>query len=324
MNTVLRMAIVLGATCPAWTGTLLAQNYPVKPVRLVVPNAPGGGSDTVARIAGDRLGAGLGQQFIVENRAGAGGRTAAEFVARAAPDGYTLLLGTGATLITARALYSDLNYDPEKNFVPISLLATTAYLLVVHPSVPVQNTRMLLDLARARAGGLNYASTGGGSPAHLAGELFQAMGKVKMTHVPYKGSAPGTLSVMQGETDLMFSNLVAALPHVASGRARAIGISSAKRSSLAPNVPSLDESGLPGFDVTQIYCIAAPAGTPEAIVKRLNEEIARRIPSPETRKQLEADGTEVAVSSPQEIRALISSEIAKWTRIVRAAGIKAE
>jgi tripartite-type tricarboxylate transporter receptor subunit TctC len=301
-----------------------AQSYPVRPIRLVVPNAPGGGSDSAARIVAEKLSPALGQQIIVDNRGGAGGRLAAEFVANAAPDGYTLLLGTGATLITAKALYANLKYDPVKSFAPISMVGSTAYVLVVHPSVPAKNVKQLVAIAKAKPDALTYATTGPGSPAHLAGELFQALAGAKLIHVPFKGSAPGTLSIMQGETDIMFSNLVAALPHLDSGRLRALGISSRKRSSIVPSMPTIAESGLPTFVVEQFYSVVAPAGTPAPVLKRLHDEIVARIPAPDTKKIFEAQGTEVTVSSPEELARLTVAEIDKWTAVVRKAGIKPE
>ncbi|HZM46775.1 MAG TPA: tripartite tricarboxylate transporter substrate binding protein [Burkholderiales bacterium] len=300
------------------------QTWPTKPIRLVAPNAPGGGSDAVARVLAERLAPALGQQILVENRAGAGGRLAGEFVAKAAPDGYTLLMGTGATLVTVRALYAKASYDPVRSFAPISRTATTAYLLVAHPSVPAASVKQLIAVAKSRPGGLTIASTGGGSPNHLAAELFQSLAGVRMVHVPYKGSAPGTLSVIQGETDLMFGNLVAALPHANSRRLKTLGISSAKRSAIVPDVPTIAEAGLPGFVVEQFYGLVAPAGTPGPIIKRLNDEVVARMPAPEVKRILEAQGTEVAVSTPDELSRLIATEIDRWTAIIQKAGIKPE
>ncbi len=303
---------------------LHAQTYPSKPIKLVVPNAPGGGSDTVARLIAEKVGPGMGQAIVVENRAGAGGRLAGEYVANAAPDGYTLLMGTDASLITAKALFATLNYDPIKSFAPVSAIASTSYVLIAHPTVPASNVAQLIAVAKAHPGKLTYASTGSGSPAHLSAELFQSLAGVKLVHVPYKGSSPGTLSVIQGETDLMFSNFVAAVPYMNSGRIRVLGISSPKRSSLAPNIPTIAESGLPGFEVQQVYGVVAPANTPPQIIKRLSDEFAARFPTPETRKILEAQGTEVALSTPEQFGREVAHEIDKWTAIVKKAGIKPE
>ncbi len=302
----------------------VAQPWPQRPVRLVVPNAPGGGSDAVARLLAERLSPALGQQMVVENRGGAGGRQAAEFVAKSPSDGHTLLLGTGSTLITARALYGRLGYDPEKSFAPVALLAHTAYLLVVHPSVPATNVRQLIALAKTRTDALNYASTGAGSPTHLATEMFKSMAAIRLNHVPYKGSSPGALSVMQGETDLMFSNLLVSLPHVKSHRFRALGGSMLRRSALAPQTPTIDESGLPGFELLQFYSLVAPSGTSESIIHRLHDEILNRFPTAETRRYLTAQGTEISISTPAELAALNARETAKWNRVIQQAGILPE
>ena len=301
-----------------------AQSWPLRSLRLVVPNAPGGGSDTVARVLAERLTPALGQQIVVENRAGAGGRQAAEFVAKSAADGYTLLLGTGATLITARALYGRLGFDPEKSFAPIALLAHTAYLLVVHPSVPAATVRQLIDLAKTRPGVLNYASSGAGSPSHLATGLFNAMAGVRLTHIPYKGSAPGTLAVMQGECDLMFSNFVTVQPHVKLNRVKALGVTTARRTALAPEIPAIAESGLPGYEVLQYYAVVAPAGTTDSIIRRLHEEIVRHFPTPGARRQLASQGAEIQVSTPPELAALNAREIARWTGVINALGLQPE
>jgi len=311
--------LALVAAAPA-----AAQTWPVKPIRLVSPNAPGGGTDAVSRVLAERLSPALGQQLLVENRAGAGGRLAGEYVAKAAPDGYTLLMGTGSTLVTVRALLAGASYDPIKSFAPISKTASTAYLLVAHPSVPAASVKQLIAVAKSRPGSLTIASTGGGSPNHLAAELFQSLAGVKLTHVPYKGSAPGTLSVIQGETDLMFANLVAALPHLASRRLKILGVSSAKRSVIVPEVPTIAEAGVPGFVVEQFYGLVAPAATPGPVIKRLNEEVVARMPAPEAKRVLEAQGMEVAVSTPEELGKLIATEIDRWTAIVQKAGIKPE
>lgn len=299
-----------------------AQSWPQRPLRLIVPNAPGGGSDTVARVFAERLTPALGQQIVVENRAGAGGRQAAEFVAKSAADGYTLLLGTGATLITARALYGRSGFDPEKSFVPVALLANTSYLLVVHPSVPAANARQLIALAKARPGALNYASSGGGSPSHLATELFNSMAGTRLTHIPYKGSAPGTLAVMQGECDLMFSNFVTVLPHVMLKRVRSLGVSTARRTVLAPEMPTIAESGLPGYEVLQYYAIVAPAGTAENIIRRLHDEITKHFPTPAARRQLASQGAEMQVAAPAELASLNAREIARWTALIHQLGIQ--
>jgi tripartite-type tricarboxylate transporter receptor subunit TctC len=301
-----------------------AQTYPVKPIRLIVPNAPGGGTDTVARLIAEKVSPALGQQIVVENRGGAGGRIAAELVARAPKDGYTLLLGSAATLITGPALDTDRKYDPLKDFSHVSLAGTTAYMLVIHPSLPAKSARELIGLAKARPRTIAYASTGQGSPAHLGMELFQAMAQARLVHVPYKGGAPAMLSLLQGETYAMVANFLTALPVVRANRVRALGVTSLKRSALAPDIPTIDESGLRGFELQQFYSIVAPAGTPAEIVQRLNQEIVQRFPTEDVKQRLAHEGVEVATSNPADLGRLYAEQYAKWTKVIREAGIKSE
>ena len=317
------MKRVLAALVLCFTAHALAQSYPSKPIRMVVPFAPGGGSDLVGRVLAQRLGGALGQQVVVDNRAGAGGRIGTEAVARAPADGYTLLFATSSVMVTAPALYSRLAFEMPKDFAPISLVASTAYVLVVHPSVPVRSVRDFIALAKRTPGKLSYASSGQGGPAHLAGELFSAMSGVRMVHVPYKGSSPGTTSVIAGETDMMFSNLLPALPAVKAGRLRALGVTSARPSSIVPDVPPLGAT-LSGFDVEQLYGLLAPAGTPRDVVRRLNTETIKAMQVAEVRAKLATDGSEVLVSTPEEFEKRIVAEIAKWARVIKAAGIKDE
>jgi tripartite-type tricarboxylate transporter receptor subunit TctC len=301
-------------------GGACAQAYPSKPVRLVLPFPPGGGTDVVGRLLAQKLG----PPVIVDNRAGAGGRIGTELVARSAPDGYTLMLGTSSVMGTGPALYQKLPFNMPKDFAPISLVAYTAYVLAVHPSVPATSVKGLIALAKSRPGRLTFASSGAGGAAHLSGELFSSMAGVKMIHVAYKGSSPGTLSVISGETDLMFSNALPVLPQVKSGRLRALGVTTPQRTVLLPAVPTIAESGLPGFEVQQLYGVLAPAGTPREIVRRLNEEIAKVMLTDDSRSRLLADGSEVRVSTPEELEKAITAEIAKWAQVIRQAGIKEE
>lgn len=318
-----RLSLAAAATLAAWTPAH-AQTYPTKPIRLIVPNAPGGGTDTVARLIAEKLSPALGQQIIVDNRGGAGGRIAAELVARSPKDGYTLMLGSAATLITGPALDADRKYDPVKDFAYVSLAGTTAYMLVIHPSLPAKSVRDLIGLAKASPSRIAYATTGQGSPAHLGMELFQAMAQVRLLHVPYKGGAPAMLSLLQGETYAMVANFLTALPPVRSNRVRALGVTSLKRTSLAPDIPTIDESGLRGFELQQFYSIVAPAGTPAEIVQRLNQEIVQRLPTEDVKQRLAHEGVEVATSSPADLAKLYAEQYAKWTRVIREAGIKSE
>jgi tripartite-type tricarboxylate transporter receptor subunit TctC len=312
-------AIAVLLSCLA--GDALAQAYPSKVIRFVVASAPGGGSDLVGRTLAQKMAPALGQQIIVENRAGAGGRIGAEVVARAAPDGYTLLIGTSSLMVVAPALYPKLPYDTQRDFAPVSLLGSAAYVLVVHPSVPAKSARELVSLARAQSDKLTYASAGSGASSHLAGELFKLMAGVKIVHVPYRASPLATLSVVAGESDLMFSNILPAVPAIRGGRLRPLGITSAKRSSVLAEVPTIEESGLPGYEVVQLYGLLAPAGTPRDIVRRLNEETRKGMQSADTLERLRADGSEVAVSTPEELEKMIAAELRKWAKVIKQAGI---
>ena len=300
-----------------------SQTYPSKPVRIIVPFTPGGGTDVIGRVLAQKLSAALGQQFIVDNRPGAAGRIGGELVAKAPPDGYTLLFAGSSVMVTAPALYTKLGYEVPKDFAPISFVASTAYVLVVHPSVPVRSVRDFIALAKRSPGKLTYASSGTGGPAHLSGELFTILAGVKMVHVPYKGSSPGATSVIAGETDAMFSNLVPALPMIRSSRLRALGITSARGSSILPDVPPMAAS-LPGFDVEQLYGLVAPAGTPRDIVRRLNSETAKAVQSADMKAKLVADGSEPLLSTPEEFEKRLVAEIAKWSKVIKTAGIKEE
>ena len=304
------------------SGEVAAQAYPSKPIRLVVPFPPGGGTDVIGRLIAQKLSASLGQQVLVDNRAGAAGRIGAEYVARAPADGYSLLMATTTVIMTAPALFPKLAYDPLKDLAPISPIATGSYVLVVHPSVPARSVKELIALARARPGQLNFASSGPGDTNHLSGELFQIEAGVKLTHVPYKGAAPGTLSVIMGETDLMFSNIVPAVPPVTSGKLRPLGVTTLERSPLLPQVPTLAESGLSGFEVQTLYAILAPGGSPSDIIARLNQAIAESLRSPEVRQRIEADGSRVVQGSPEQLRKTIADGIDKWSRVIKRAGIK--
>lgn len=315
------VAIGLALACFAAASSGQAQSYPSKPIRLIVPNAPGGGTDTVARLIAEKVSPALGQQIVPDNRGGAGGAIAAEMVARSPKDGYTLLLGSAATLITGPALIANRKYDPVKDFAPVSLVGTTAYMLVAHPSLPVKTVSDLIRLAKSNPAPLTYSSTGQGGPAHLGMELLQAMTKITMLHVPYKGGSPAMMSLLQGETYLMIANFLTALPQVREKRVRALGVTSLKRSALAPDLPTVDESGLNGFELEQFYSIVAPAGTPPEIVNRLNREIQEKLTTPEVRQRLAHEGIELRTSTPGELGKLNAGQFAKWLTVIQRAGI---
>ena len=301
----------------------LSQSYPTKPIRLIVPNPPGGGTDTVARLIAQKISPALGQQIIVDNRSGGGGRIGAELAARSPNDGYTLFLGSASSLITGPALYPEqTNYDPIKDFSPISIAATTAYILAAHPSVPVKSVKDLIKIARGKKGSLTYGSTGPGSSAHLGMKLFESMAKVSLIHVPFKGSSPAMVSLTSGEIDIMFGNYQATLGLVRAGRLRALAQSSPNRSTLAPDIPTVSEGGVPGFELTQIYSVVSPNGVPPEIIRRLNQEIVKALPAEDVKKIMAAKGIEIKVSTPDELGKLLASQLAIWTKVIREAGIR--
>ncbi|MCE2946353.1 MAG: tripartite tricarboxylate transporter substrate binding protein [bacterium] len=313
-----RLALVLSLPLPA-----LAQAWPTKPLRLVAASSPGSGVDLVARVIAQKLGEQLGQQAVVDNRAGAGGNLGAEVAARSAPDGYTLFMGTPAHAINA-ALYRKLGYDLVRDFTPVTLATTGHYVLVVNPSVPAKSVREFVALAKARPGRLTYASAGNGNATHLAAELLRSMAGIDMLHVPYKGSGPALSDVIAGHADLMFANLTAAMPHIRSGRIRALGVTGGARADSARDLPTLAEAGVPGYAVSAWYGVLAPAGTPSEVVARLNAEIARALRAPDTRARLAGDGADPAPGTPVEFARLIQSEIATWTKVIAQAGLKPE
>lgn len=300
-----------------------AQDYPTKPLKFIVPAAPGGGNDAVARAIAHSLSGVLGQQVLVENRGGAGGNVGTDFVAKAAPDGYTLLLAFAGPLAMSPGL-AKVPYDPLASFAHISLLAKGYQVLVVHPSLAAVNVAELVALARNKPGSINYASAGNGSPLHLAAELFRSAAGIDLVHVPYKGSAPAAAAVLAGDAQMIFGGLVSSLPHVKTGRLRALAITSPQRLVSAPDIPTLAESGFPQVDTTSWYGISAPAGTPAPIVERLSAEVRRIVDSASYRDLLSSQGQEPASSTPAQFRAFVAMELERWTRVVKAAGIKAD
>jgi tripartite-type tricarboxylate transporter receptor subunit TctC len=294
------------------------------PVRFVVGFTPGGPSDILARALAEKLAAPLGQPVVVENRPGAGGNLAAELVAKSAPDGRTWLLGNNSILATNAALYSHLGYDPVKDFAPVALVAIQPNILVVHPSVPAASVRELIAYARAQPGKLNYASSGAGAAAHLAGELFKAMTGVEMVHVPYKGAQPALTDVIAGQCQLMFATSASVIPFIKAGRLRALAVTTAKRSPGVADLPTISESGVPGFEAITWHGVVVPAQTPPATVARLNSAINGALADRQLLDRLTSLGAEVAPGSPQDFAAYIAREIPKWTQVVRDSGARAE
>ena len=315
--------LVLGALM--LIGSLAAaQDYPARPLRLIVPFPPGGGNDILARAVGQRLAQVVGQQIVVDNRGGAGGELGATLAAGAAADGYTLFLGSLGNLAHNPALKPKLPYDPVKDFAPISLLATSAFILAVHPALPAKSVKELVALAQARPGKLNYASAGPGSSLHMTAELFKHATKTDIVHVAYKGTGPAITELIAGQTQLIFSTMPPALPHVKAGRLRALGVTSAKRAAVAAEVPTIAESGVTGFDVSNWQGILAPAKTPAAIVQKLNRDVLAALKLPGMNEALAAQGLESAGGAPAAFGALIRSEIDKYRKVVSAAGIRVD
>ena len=301
-----------------------AAEYPARPVTLVVAFTPGGPSDVLARHIGRRLQEILHQPFIVENRPGAGGNIAAEQVANAAPDGYTLLMGNNSILATNAALYKKINYNAEKDFVPISLIGTQANILVVNPSVPANSLTELIALAKASPGTLNFASSGHGAAAHLAGELFKTEAKINIVHVAYKGAAPALNDIIAGHVQMMFATAASVIGLIRQGKVRALAVTTPKRTALLPDLPTMDELGLKDFDATTWHGLVAPAGTPREIIDTLHFAAVEALKDPDTRKSLKGLGVDIIGSTPKEFEAYIHSEIPKWTAVVKASGARIE
>ena len=302
---------------------IYSQPYPSKPIRLVVTYPAGGGADTMARLISPRLGEALGQPVVVENRGGASGTIAADLVAKSAPDGHTLMLDATAFAVNP-SLYPKLPYDPDKAFAPVTLLALFPNVVLVHPANPVSSIKDLIAKIKAEPGKIAFASSGNGSAQHLAAELFRQRAGLDMVHVPYKGGGPALIDVMGGQVPLYFGNMASALPHVKNGKLKALAITGSKRSAAAPDLPTVAESGMPGYQVYEWNAIFAPAGTPPAIVNRLQAEIAKVVKIPEVRDRMLALGGEIVASSPTDLGAWVREQSASWAKVVRASNIKAE
>ncbi len=317
---VVAYAILLSFTGPAHAQ---ATKYPIKPIRMVVGYAPGGGSDIMGRLIAQQISEAVGQQVIVENRAGAAQNIAAEYVAKAPSDGYTLFLSSAALGINV-SLYPKLNYDPVKDFAPVAVFATSPNLLLVHPSYPARNVREFIAVAKKNPGKLNFSSSGSGSSQHLAGELLKIKVGVDMTHIPYKGSAPSMTALASGEVDFSFNNIPSAQPLMTPGRVRALGITSQKRSPLLPELPTIIEGGLPGFVTETWYGVLAPAATPADIVNALNAVIVKAVQKPDFRARLAQTGADTITENPEYFRKMLNEEISRWAVVVKASKAKPE
>jgi tripartite-type tricarboxylate transporter receptor subunit TctC len=322
----LKIALITSIACIPLFGTaaLAAEAWPTKPIRLVVPFTPGGSTDILARIVGQRLYEAMGQQVIIDNRPGAGGTIGMEMSARAAPDGYTLVMAHIGTLAVNPALYAKLSYDPVKDFEPVTLLAKIPNMMAVNPALPVKTVKELIALARTKPGGLTYGSGGNGSAAHLATEYFKLMAKVDLTHVPYRGTAPGVTDLIAGQINMMLTGVPPLIQHVKGGKLRGIAVATAQRLPLLPDLPTIAEAAVPGYEATQWYGILTPAKTSRTIVTRLYNEIAKGLERPEVRERLAADAAQPVGNKPEEFAAFIKSEIARWAPVVKASGARAD
>ena len=306
------------------TGLAHAQNYPTKPIKLIAPFPPGGSTDLLARLIGQKLTEAWGQQVVVENRGGAGGTIGVELAARAAPDGYTIVMGHIGTFGANPTLYPKLPYDAIKDFAPVTLLAMVPNAMVVHPTFPARTVKDILAIARAKPGQVLYGSGGNGSAAHLAMVYFELLAKVKLTHIPYKGTGPAIYDLIAGQTSTMITGMAALMPHIKSGKLRPIAVGTARRLAVLPDVPTIAEAGVPGYEATQWYGILAPAATPRDIVLKLNAEMVKALRTADVRERLAGDGVIPVGDTPEEFAAHIKTEIARWAPVVRASGARPE
>lgn len=309
--------------CLASGAASAADAYPARPIRLLVPFAPGGGADALARIITPRLSEGMGQQWVVDNRSGAAGNIAAETVARAAPDGYTAFMGFN-TVVTVNPTLYKLPFSVEKDLQPVTLLATAQYILVLHPSVPANTLKEFIALVKQKPDALNYSSAGVGSPLHLAAELFKKRAGINMVHLAYKGGGPAAAAVLAGEAQVIFGSVAASIPQVKAGKLKALATTGAKRSKVVPELPTIAESGFPGFDVGSWYALLVPAKTPAAVVNRMRDEAIKALQHPDVQQAMSRQGLEAETSTPQELAARIKAETRVWAEVIREAGIKAE
>lgn len=325
MNTTM-MAVYVSIACAICTSAFAvhasAQDYPTKPIRFVVPFAPGGGTDVLARLVAPKMSESLGKQVIVENRTGAGGNLATEHVAKSPPDGYTILLAYIGPMAVSPSLYSKLGFDPVKDFSAVSLMATIPLVLVVHPSLPARSVRELIALAKSKRGQMSYGSGGTGTAQQLAGELFNLLAGTTIIGIPYRGGAPATVAVLTGEVQVLFTGALAVFPHVKAGRLRALAVTTSERLPSAPELPTVQEAGVKGFEVVSWNGVVAPAGTPAPVIQKLNSSIADALRATDVRQRLHSQGLQIVASTPQHFEQFIKAELAKWAKVVRAAGIK--
>jgi tripartite-type tricarboxylate transporter receptor subunit TctC len=318
------MRLLVCALLFAVSGASFAQSYPTKPIRMIVPFPAGGATDIVGRLVAQKLTESWGQQVIVDNRGGAGGTIGSDAAAKSPPDGYTMLVGTSSTHAVAPSLYPKLAYDPVRDFAPVTLIANATILLAVHPSVPAKNVRELIAIAKKQPNALSFASSGNGGISHLVGEQFKSVAGIQMLHVPYKGDSPALVDLVGGQVHLMFGTAVSFLPYVKSGRLNALAVTNSKRSPIVPNVPTVAESGLPGFEALQWFGIFVPAGTSRDIVAKVNADIVKALKLPDIRERMTALGAEVVGSTPEQFAGFVKADTAKWAKVVKQSGAKIE
>ena len=321
-----QLTLLSGIAMACGTGAALGADapYPAKTVRIVVAFAAGGSTDLLARSVAQRLNEAWKTSVIVDNRAGGGGIVGSDHVAKSAPDGYTLLLGTNTTNAVAASLYAKLPFDPQRDFAAITEIATIPQMLSVHPSIPAKSVKELVALAKAHPGGLNFGTAGTGSTSHMAMELFQSVAKIRMVHVPYKGTGPAMIELLGGHLSLMFDVIMTSLPHVQAGKLRTLGLSSLQRSPAAPQVPTIAESGYSGFEAIVWFGLFAPTGTPPDVIRKVSEDTARALALPSMRELLASQGADIVASSPAVFTTRVQNEIVKWRKVIQDAGIKPE
>ncbi len=324
MNLFLRLIVAFVTSLAACGAAVAADAYPARTVRIVVAFAAGGSTDLLARNVAQRLNEAWKQPVIVDNRAGGGGIVGSDYVAKSAADGYTLLLGTNTTNAVAASLYAKLPFDPQRDFAAITEIATIPQMLSVHPSIPAKSLKELIALARTHPNELNFGTAGTGSTSHMAMELFQSVAKIKMVHVPYKGTGPALIELLGGHLSLMFDVIMTSLPHVQAGKLRTLAVSSLQRSPTAPQVPTVAESGYPGFEAIVWFGLFAPAGAPPDVIRKVSEDTARVLGTPGMRALLAGQGVDIVASSPAVFSARVGSEIIKWRKVIQDAGIKPE
>jgi tripartite-type tricarboxylate transporter receptor subunit TctC len=322
LKNLLRAGLSAALLLSSAAGVHAEAQWPSKAVRFIVPFPPGGSTDIVGRVIAEKLRESLGQPFVVDNKAGAGGTIGSDIAAQAAPDGYTMLIGTSSTHAIAPGLYSRLAYDPSRDFEPVSLIGAATVMLVTHPSVPAKSVQELIALAKAEPTRLTFASSGNGGVSHLIGEYFKSSAGIEMLHVPYKGDTPMITDLISGQVSLAFGTAVAFLPHVQKGALQALAVTNAKPSPIAPDLPTIADSGLPGFEALQWFGILVPAGTPAPIVERLNSEIVKILQMPDVRERFQAMGIEIVGNTPEQFAAFMKDEAAKWQEVVARAGVK--